>query len=83
MNGSKPFDVGPIPTAPAKQKEKMMTNETYVDVDRLEKKLNGLSPNKARNLLKKEGVLDNEGRLTNYGEHILGRMASKATNHAE
>jgi hypothetical protein len=53
------------------------------DVKRIEKDLKDVSPKNSRNFLINEGILDKEGRLTEYGEHILGRMASEVTNHAE
>ena len=60
----------------------MKTKENYKDIVRLEKKLDGLSPQDSKAFLKREGILDKEGRLTEYGEHILGRMASKLSSHA-
>ena len=61
----------------------MKTKDQYRDIVVLEKKLEGLSPQESRVFLKREGILDKEGRLTEYGEHILGRMASKITSQAE
>lgn len=49
---------------------------------KLEKRLEGLTPGRARNLLKKEGIIDKEGRLTKHGEDMLGVKASKVKNHA-
>lgn len=59
----------------------MKTRITHKDVDNLEKKLEGLDSDKSKDVLKLEGVLDRDGKLTWYGENILGMMAGKSTNH--
>ena len=57
--------------------------DTYNDIKRIENIVNKLAPRKSRTFLTKEGILDREGNLTEYGEHILGRMASKKTTEKE